>query len=134
MKKFGIAVLGIFAAVLLAGCNNGLNGDQNLEYGSLTMNMASDSRYLDVSEIKKATVNVWYNKSEKVSKTDVSVSAGKGSVTIENIPAGSNRVVEVIGYKATGVEGKRLYYVTNITGGNTNSISSIRSEERRVGK
>ncbi|MBQ5471641.1 MAG: cadherin-like beta sandwich domain-containing protein, partial [Treponema sp.] len=126
MKKFGIAVLGIFAAVLLAGCNSGLNGDQSVEYGSLTMNLASDSRYLDVSEIKKATVNVWYNKSEKVSKTDVSVSAGKGSVTIENIPAGSNRVVEVIGYKATGVEGKRLYHVTNITGGNTTSISSIK--------
>ena len=126
MKKFGIAVLGIFAAVLLAGCNSGLNGDQSVEYGSLTMNLASDSRYLDVSEISKATVNVWYNKSEKVSKPDVSVSAGKGSVTIENIPAGSNRVVEVIGYKATGVEGKRLYYVTNITGGNTNSISSIK--------
>ncbi len=125
MKKFGIAVLGFFAAVLLAGCNSGLNGDQSVEYGSLTMNLASDSRYLDVSEISKATVNVWYNKSEKVSKTDVSVSAGKGSVTIENIPAGSNRVVEVIGYKATGVEGKRLYYVTTINGGN-NVISSIK--------
>ena len=126
MKKFGIAVLGIFAAVLLAGCNSGLNGDQSVEYGSLTMKLASDSRYLDVSEISNATVNVWYNKSEKVSKTDVSVSAGKGSVTIENIPAGSNRVVEVIGYKATGVEGKRLYYVTTINGGNNNVISSIK--------
>lgn len=83
------------------------------------------ARFLDVSEIKKATVNVWLGKDSCISEENVQVSAGKGTVKIENIPVGFNRVIEVVGFKSNSVEGKRIYLSTDIVSGK-NTISEIK--------
>lgn len=83
------------------------------------------ARFLDASEIKKATVNVYYGKSSCISEENVQVSSGKGTVKIENIPVGFNRVIEVVGFKSNSVEGKRIYLSANIVSGK-NTISEIK--------
>lgn len=83
------------------------------------------ARFLDVSEIKKATVNVYYGKDSCISEENVQVSGGKGTVKIENIPVGFNRVIEVVGFKSNSVEGKRIYLSENIVSGK-NTISEIK--------
>lgn len=83
------------------------------------------ARFLDVSEIKKAAVNVWLGKDSCISEENVQVSAGKGTVKIENIPVGFNRVIEVVGFKSNSVEGKRIYLSTDIVSGK-NTISEIK--------
>lgn len=83
------------------------------------------ARFLDVSEIKKATVNVYYGKDSCISEENIQVSAGKGTVKIENIPVGFNRVIEVVGFKSNSVEGKRIYLSENIVSGK-NTISEIK--------
>lgn len=136
MKKVVGLALAFLGALFLAGCESPMTsgGAEKTEFGSIVvpspvvqqvvLTKDSQNRYLDVSEIESATVKVWVSKNESVTK-ETTILEGEGEVTIENIPTGSNRVIEVIGYKANGVEGKRLYYVTNIQSG-INKIETIK--------
>ena len=110
----------MFGCSDLAELNSG-SDDEN--FGTLYFD--SKSRFVDVYEISNATVNVYGYGMNTISKSGVSISGGKGSLAVENIPVGKNRVIEVCGYKTAGVPVKILYAVTDINPG-ANSIGTIK--------
>ena len=130
MKKSFYAFLALIASCLaFFGCSNQLedNGSvlllsqlsnsKAVEYGSLTI--GDDSRALDVSELTEATVTVYGSGMTPVSASGkVEIKSGRASATVERIPVGTNRVVEV----RSNVDGAVLYAVTNIKSG-TNSTT-----------
>lgn len=130
MKKSFYAFLALIASCLaFFGCSNQLedNGSvlllsqlsnsKAVEYGSLTI--GDDSRALDVSELTEATVTVYGSGMTPVSASGkVEIKSGRASATVERIPVGANRVVEV----RSNVDGAVLYAVTNIKSG-TNSTT-----------
>ena len=107
MKKSFYAFLALIASCLaFFGCSNQLedNGSvlllsqlsnsKAVEYGSLTI--GDDSRALDVSELTEATVTVYGSGMTPVSASGkVEIMSGRASATVERIPVGANRVVEV---------------------------------------
>ncbi len=119
MKKNGVVALvaaALLAGIGLFGCSNEVEtaSENGVKYGSLIFNTEEASpRKIDGSDIKTATINV-YSGSKIITKSDVALTGGTGSTTVDGIPYGKNCIVEVIGYKANGVEGKRLYAVTDI--------------------
>lgn len=145
MKKRMCAVFAAALGLLLSSCASELlesagskeqpaSGEQtgfiemslcDVEKTVVKSGSEKSARFLDVSEIKKATVNVYYGKDSCISEENIQVSAGKGTVKIENIPVGFNRVIEVVGFKSNSVEGKRIYLSENIVSGK-NTISEIK--------
>lgn len=126
MKKFLKVVGGIFCALMIFGCSDLVelnSGSDDENFG--TLYFGSKSRFVDVYEISNATVNVYGYGMNTISKSGVSISGGKGSLAVENIPVGKNRVIEVVGSKTTGVPVKILYAVTDINPG-ANSIGTIK--------
>lgn len=136
MKRMGFAVFAAALGLLLSSCSSelkelsqpcdseseGQTGFIEIQFGE---SPAAQARFLDVSEISKAAVNVYYGKDSCISEENVQVSGGKGTVEIENIPVGFNRVIEVVGFKANGVEGKRIYLSANIVSGK-NTVQGIK--------
>ncbi len=136
MKKRMCAVFAAALGLLLSSCSSelkelsqpcdseseGKTGCIEIQFGE---SPAAQARFLDASEISKATVNVHYGKDSCISEENVQVSGGKGTVEIENIPVGFNRVIEVVGFKANGVEGKRIYLSANIVSGK-NTVQGIK--------
>ena len=130
MKKSFYAFLALIASCLaFFGCSNQLedNGSvlllsqlsnsKAVEYGSLTI--GDDSRALDDSELTEATVTVYGSGMTPVSASGkVEIMSGRASATVERIPVGTNRVVEV----RSNVDGAVLYAVTDIKSG-TNSTT-----------
>ncbi len=126
MKKFAKVIGAVFCALMMFGCSdlaelNSDSGDENLG----TLYFDSKSRFVDVNGISTATVNVYGYKMNTISKSGVSVNGGKGTFAVENIPVGKNRVIEICGYKASGVPVKILYALTDINSG-ANSIGTIK--------
>lgn len=129
MKKSFYAFLALIASCLaFFGCSNQLedNGSvlllsqlsnsKAVEYGSLTI--GDDSRALDVSELTEATVTVYGSGMTPVSASGkVEIMSGRASATVERIPVGANRVVEV----RSNVDGAVLYAVTNIAAGSNST-------------
>lgn len=130
MKKSFYAFLALIASCLaFFGCSNQLedNGSvlllsqlsnsKAVEYGSLTI--GDDSRALDVSELTEATITVYGSGMTPVSASGkVEIMSGRASASVERIPVGANRVVEV----RSNVDGAVLYAVTDIKSG-TNSTT-----------
>lgn len=75
--------------------------------------------------ISNATVKVYGYGMNTISKSGVSVNGGKETFSVENIQTGKNRVIEICGYKTSGVPVKILYAVTDINPG-ANSIGTIK--------
>lgn len=75
--------------------------------------------------ISNATVKVYGYGMNTISKSGVSVNGGKGTFSVENIQTGKNLVIEICGYKTSGVPVKILYAVTDINPG-ANSIGTIK--------
>lgn len=132
MKKSFYAFLALIASCLaFFGCSNQLedNGSvlllsqlsnsKAVEYGSLTI--GDDSRALDVSELTEATVTVYGSGMTPVSASGkVEIKSGRASATVEKIPVGTNRVVEV----RSNVDGAVIYAVTNIAvGSNSTTVN-----------
>lgn len=98
---------------------------KTVQYGSLTIN-SSDSRALNISDIAYANAYVTGTGITSVISSEGYSEAtnGKGSITVNNIPVGKNRVVTVYAYdsskKALGTV--MLRAVTDINSGN-NTIS-----------
>lgn len=129
MKKSFYAFLALIASCLaFFGCSNQLEDNGSIlllsqlsnskavEYGSLTI--GDDSRALDVSELTEATVTVYGSGMTPVSASGkVEIKSGRASATVERIPVGTNRVVEV----RSNVDGAVLYAVTNIAAGSNST-------------
>ena len=116
------------AMLILQNLQKKETSNTTVKYGSITINTGnSESRATDVASISKATVTVyWGNKAEEKKDASVDFSGnGKGSVTINEIPVGKNRVVVVeaaeninnIINKMAGIE---ISAVTDIKAGNNN--------------
>lgn len=116
------------AMLILQNLQKKETSNTTVKYGSITINTGnSESRATDVASISTATVTVyWGNKAEEKKDASVDFSGnGKGSVTINEIPVGKNRVVVVeaaenfnnIINKMAGIE---ISAVTDIKAGNNN--------------
>ena len=116
------------AMLILQNLQKKETSNTTVKYGSITINTGnSESRATDVASISKATVTVyWGNKAEEKKDALVDFSGnGKGSVTINEIPVGKNRVIVVeaaeninnIINKMAGIE---ISAVTDIKAGNNN--------------
>lgn len=116
------------AMLILQNLQKKETSNTTVKYGSITINTGnSESRATDVASISRATVTVyWGNKAEEKKDALVDFSGnGKGSVTINEIPVGKNRVIVVeaaeninnIINKMTGIE---ISAVTDIKAGNNN--------------
>ena len=126
MKKFGKLIAVLFCSLMMFGCADFDEAGSDSSGGDFgTLYFGSKARFVDVDGISNATVNVYGYGMEKVSKTGVAVNGGKGDLSIEKIPVGKNRVIEVVGNKADGVPVKILYAVTDINAGG-NTIGTIK--------
>lgn len=116
------------AMLILQNLQKKETSNTTVKYGSITINTGnSESRATDVASISRATVTVyWGNKAEEKKDASVDFSGnGKGSVTINEIPVGKNRVIVVeaaeninnIINKMAGIE---ISAVTDIKAGNNN--------------
>ena len=116
------------AMLILQNLQKKETSNTTVKYGSITINTGnSESRATDVASISRATVTVyWGNKAEEKKDASVDFSGnGKGSVTINEIPIGKNRVIVVeaaeninnIINKMAGIE---ISAVTDIKAGNNN--------------
>lgn len=116
------------AMLILQNLQKKETSNTTVKYGSITINTGnSESRATDVASISRATVTVyWGNKAEEKKDASVDFSGnGTGSVTINEIPVGKNRVIVVeaaeninnIINKMAGIE---ISAVTDIKAGNNN--------------
>lgn len=116
------------AMLILQNLQKKETSNTTVKYGSITINTGnSESRATDVASISRATVTVyWGNKAEEKKDASVDFSGnGIGSVTINEIPVGKNRVVVVeaaenfnnIINKMAGIE---ISAVTDVEAGNNN--------------
>lgn len=103
-----------FLSLFFISCVNPLSNDSKELYGSISI-QNSESRAMDVSTITSADVVVSGYGMEDVTKTGVSVTAGKGSIVITKIPAGTNRVVTV----KSNVDGAVMRAVVDIVADTT---------------
>ena len=127
MKKVLAGILSALTVSFFAACSSEIATVADYsETGSLVVSSCDEvGRYLDASEITRASIKVYSSADVFKTSDDVTVSSGTGSFIVKDIPCGKNRVVEITGYKATGVEGKTLYAVTDISSGN-NVIDTVK--------
>ena len=125
-----LVVLIVFLGALLSSCaasindsssENG-NGSKNDGYGSLSLFSGSQSRSLAVSSISTVNAVIYssdVSRGNEKSTSNISVSGGKGSLTIYNIPVGKNRIVQVQAFDSNGEElfGGVIRAVTDIKAG-----------------
>ncbi len=136
MKKFAKIIGGILCSLVMFGCSNLIepnSGSDDGDFGTLYFDSRS-ARFIDASEISVAAVKVYGYGMETISQSGVDVVGGKGNFSVENIPVGKNRVIEVSGYKADSVPVKILYAVIDINSG-ANSLDTIKdSSDSAKGK
>lgn len=144
MKRWIFGFIGIIGFLFaFSSCVNSLE-DRSLssdkQYGSLVWNDDSGkslSRALNVGNIKTARITVCGFGMEEVSSSVViTVSNGKGSAEVKNIPVGKNRIVTVTGYSDSGaktsVDGAVLRAVLDISS-DKNTLSEINWTTSRKG-
>ncbi len=144
MKRWIFGFIGVIGFLFaFSSCVNSLE-DRSLssekQYGSLVWNDESEkslSRALNVGGIKTARISVCGFGMEEVSSPAViTVSNGKGSAEVKNIPVGKNRIVTVTGYSDSGaktsVSGAVLRAVLDIASGK-NILSEINWTTSRKG-
>ena len=134
-KIISAFVLGI--ALLFTGCSNLVeeNTEQSSEYGTLIY--GEDIRAINVDSVKFAKVFVTGNGiTSPLTSVATKVEKGRGSVTIEKIPVGKNRIVTVQGYSDSNataeVEGAVLRAVIDINPG-VNTLPLIDWDVSRKG-
>lgn len=94
-----ISAFALGIALLFTGCSNLVeeNTEQSSEYGTLIY--GEDIRAVNVDSVKTAKVFVTGNGiTLPLTSKATKVEKGRGSVTIEKIPVGKNRIVTVRGY------------------------------------
>ena len=123
MRKFNKCLLisVLLAGLVFAGCKNSVE-DPYQGFGCIAVN---SSRALNTDDITIAKIEVTgYGISEALTSS-ASLENGAGSCTVENIPAGKNRIVTVWGYDSSNVKlGTTLVRaICDIKGGETASVS-----------
>lgn len=94
-----VSAFALGIALLFTGCSNLVeeNTEQSSEYGTLIY--GEDIRAINVDSVKTAKVFVTGNGiTSPLTSEATKVEKGRGSVTIEKIPVGKNRIVTVQGY------------------------------------
>lgn len=94
-----VSAFALGIALLFTGCSNLVeeNMEQSSEYGTLIY--GEDIRAINVDSVKTAKVFVTGNGiTSPLTSEATKVEKGRGSVTIEKIPVGKNRIVTVQGY------------------------------------
>lgn len=94
-----VSAFALGIALLFTGCSNLVeeNTEQSSEYGTLIY--GEDIRAINVDSVKTAKVFVTGNGiTSPLTSGATKVEKGRGSVTIEKIPVGKNRIVTVRGY------------------------------------
>lgn len=94
-----VSAFALGIALLFTGCSNLVeeNTEQSSEYGTLIY--GEDIRAINVDSVKTAKVFVTGNGiTSPLTSGATKVEKGRGSVTIEKIPVGKNRIVAVRGY------------------------------------
>lgn len=94
-----VSAFALGIALLFTGCSNLVeeNTEQSSEYGTLIY--GEDIRAVNVDSVKTAKVFVTGNGiTSPLTSEATKVEKGRGSVTIEKIPVGKNRIVTVRGY------------------------------------
>lgn len=94
-----VSAFALGIALLFTGCSNLVeeNTEQSSEYGTLIY--GEDIRAINVDSVKFAKVFVTGNGIKSALTSEATkVEKGRGSVTIEKIPVGKNRIVTVQGY------------------------------------
>lgn len=126
--------LSLLGFIIFASCSNSLQerNDFDSKYGKLVYLPAT--RSLDVSRISSAKVTVTGDGITSEISSTCSISNGKGSVYIEKIPVGKNRIVSVFALDSSGnyIEEGVLRAVTDINAGE-NTIDEINKSTSCVG-
>ena len=118
-----LGILCLFGCIV--GCSSELS-EQKYSDTTGTIVFNSENRYIDATEIKTANVKVYGYDMETISASNVNVSGGKGTYTIDAVPIGKNRIIEVSGYKDSekSVPVKILYKTLDISSG-SNPVGTI---------
>lgn len=138
MKKVLLSLLfGFSVLVAFGSCQNAVEQreffmveNKKLQYASLTLsNSYEDSRNLDVSEIKYASITVSghdipENEEPHLDYVEVTDGKNKDSITIENVLVGVDRIVTVKAFDSSKNElpNFKIRAVTNINPGDNNKI------------
>lgn len=129
LKKLLISSI-IFVIFFLSGCADSLQSEDKVQnqFGTLKVSSSdSKSRALDIEEIKFASCVIsgtGINVSEAPSKSGLAVEGGVGTLSIENIPIGKNRIVTVQAYASSTekIDGVTLRAVTDIVSGDNSVV------------
>lgn len=116
-----MALAGILSALFLCSCANSL--EQKSEYDGRygTLVLGENDRAVQVNEISYADVCVIGSGMETVVAENTAILNGKGTVKIENIPVGKNRVVVVQAKSGDAkLDGIFLTAVADISSGENN--------------
>lgn len=116
-----VALVGVLSALFLCACANNL--EQKSEYDGRygTLVLGENDRAVQVNEISYADVCVIGSGMETVVAENTAILNGKGSVKIENIPVGKNRVVVVQAKSGDSkLDGIFLTAVADISSGENN--------------
>ena len=116
-----MALAGILSALFLCSCANSL--EQKSEYDGRygTLVLGENDRAVQVNEISYADVCVIGSGMETVVAENTAILNGKGTVKIENIPVGKNRVVVVQAKSGDSkLDGIFLTAVADISSGENN--------------
>lgn len=133
MKKLGIKSLLLVlsaSAVLISGCSNSLDersdGLDSGEFGSVSINDGS-GRAVFVDDISYAIATVTGTGinagSEPTGKSDIS--SGKGTLSVQKIPAGKNRIITVQAFSSSNgkLNGITMRAICDIEAGKNSSVS-----------
>lgn len=120
MKKVIASILAIFGLILLAGCSADISNSTggSAEYGSIYIK--SSARALENSELTSALVTVCGYGMDDVTAS-AAISDGAGSIVIEKVKTGKNRVVKV----ESNVTGAVLYELVEEVKAGNNEIDTV---------
>ena len=132
MKKLGIKslllVLSAFA-VLLAGCSNSLDERSDSEgsgaFGSVSINDAGRAIFADDISYAVATVTgTGIKAGYEPTSGQISVSGGKGKLSVEKIPTGKNRIITVQAFSSSNgkLNGVTLRAICDVEADKTTSV------------
>ncbi len=132
MKKV-LCAIGAIVLFAFCSCNNEL--EENARdvvssggYGSLVVSKSDSERALDIQSLKFASASVTgdgISSGCEPSAKDISVTDGTGTLTIDNIPAGKNRIITVQALDSSKNEifGVTMRAVCDVEAGKTVNVS-----------